>query len=156
MLISQHLNVVQAHSSHLRLLLLLILNQLDIILWHLLILVHQELHDVLAQIALYSNLLAAARNLSHARPCGELFAKVLCDLLDVEAKRFEALHGGDVFALVALDALNEDLGRGELFGAASFCGRGFCGFLLRVFFCALLCVDGEGREVLGYGFYRDY
>jgi hypothetical protein len=40
------------------------------------------------------------------------------------------LHGGDVLALVALDALDEDFGGSAGFGVAGFCGGGFGGFLL--------------------------
>jgi hypothetical protein len=64
------------------------------------------------------------------------------------------LHGGDVFALVALDALDEDFGGREFFGAPGFGGGGFCGFFLRVFFGAFLGVEGEGGEVLFDGFWR--
>lgn len=63
------------------------------------------------------------------------------------------MYGGDVFALVAFDAFDEDLGGGEFFGAAGFGRRGFCGFLLGVFFGAFLGVDREGGEILFYGFY---
>jgi hypothetical protein len=144
------------HSDRpLRLLLLLILNQLNIILRHLLILIHQKLLNILAQISLHRNLLSAARYLRDTRSRRELLAKILGDLLDIQPERLETLHGGDVFALVALDALDQDLRRCELFGAARFGGRGFGGFLLRVFFGAFLGIDGEGREVLFYGFWGE-
>jgi hypothetical protein len=64
------------------------------------------------------------------------------------------LYRSDVFALVALYALNEDLRGGEFFGAAGFRRRGFGGFLLRVLFGAFLGVKGECGEVLFYGFWR--
>src|SRR5690348_2179763 len=96
-------------STTLRLLLLLILNQLHIILGHLLILIHQKLQNILTQIALHCDLLATARYLRHAGPSREFLAKVLGHLLDVEPERLEPLHSGDVFALVALDTLDQDL-----------------------------------------------
>jgi hypothetical protein len=40
------------------------------------------------------------------------------------------LYCGDVFALVALDALDKNFGGGEFFGATGFGGGGFGGFLL--------------------------
>jgi hypothetical protein len=64
------------------------------------------------------------------------------------------LNGGDVFALVALDALDQDLGRGEFFSASGFGGGGFCSFLLGVFLGTFLGVEGEGGEVLFYGFWE--
>jgi hypothetical protein len=57
-----------------------------------------------------------------------------------------------VLALVALDALDDDFGGGALLGLAGFRGFGFGGFLLGVFFGALLRVYGEGGEILGEGF----
>jgi hypothetical protein len=57
-----------------------------------------------------------------------------------------------MLALVALDALDDDFGGGALLGLARFGGLGFGGFLLGVFFGALLRVYGEGGEVLGEGF----
>jgi hypothetical protein len=62
------------------------------------------------------------------------------------------LNGGNVFTLVALDALDENLGGCELLGATGFGGGGFCSFLLGVLFGAFLSIDGEGGEVLFYGF----
>jgi hypothetical protein len=138
----------------LRLLLLLILNQLHIILGHLKLL-HQKLQNILTQISLHRNLLATPRDLGHTRPCSKFLAEILRHLFDVEAKSFEALYGGHVLALVALDALDQDFGRREFFSAPGFGGGGFCGFLLRVFFGAFLGVDGEGGEVLFYGFCVD-
>lgn len=64
--------------------------------------------------------------------------------------RFEAADGRDVFALVALDALDEDFGGGFGFGGAGFEGEGPRGFLLGVFFGAFLGVEGEGGEGGGY------
>jgi hypothetical protein len=48
-----------------------------------------------------------------------------------------------MLALVALDALDDDFGGGALLGLARFGGLGFGGFLLGVFFGALLGVDAE-------------
>lgn len=59
---------------------------------------------------------------------------------------------GDVLALVALDALDDDFGGRALLALAGFGGFGFGGLLLRVFLGAFLCVDAEGGEVLGEGF----
>ena len=59
---------------------------------------------------------------------------------------------GDVLALVALDALDDDFGGCAFFGLAGFGGFGFGGFLLGVFFGAFLCVDAEGGEVLRQSF----
>lgn len=59
---------------------------------------------------------------------------------------------GDVLALVALDALDDDLGGCALFRLARFGRFGFGGFLLRVFFRAFLGVDAERGEVLAEGF----
>jgi hypothetical protein len=59
---------------------------------------------------------------------------------------------GDVLALVALDALDDDFGGCALLALAGFGGFGFGGFLLGVFFGAFLRVDAEGGEVLGEGF----
>jgi hypothetical protein len=50
---------------------------------------------------------------------------------------------GDVLALVALDALDDDFGGCALFGLAGFGGFGFGGFLLGVFFGAFLRVNAE-------------
>ena len=58
----------------------------------------------------------------------------------------EALHSGDVFALVTFDALDEDFGRGAGFLGAGFRQRGFGFFFLRVFEGAFLGVDGEAGE----------
>jgi hypothetical protein len=55
---------------------------------------------------------------------------------------------GDVLALVALDALDDDLAGRALFALAGLGRFGFGGFLLGVFFGAFLGVDGEGGEVL--------
>lgn len=63
----------------------------------------------------------------------------------------EAGHGGDEFALVALDALNENLGLGLGLGRAGFGSEGFRLFLEGVFFGAFLGVDGERGERGGYG-----
>lgn len=59
---------------------------------------------------------------------------------------------GDVLALVALDALDDDFGGCALLALAGFGGFGFGGFLLGVFFGAFLRVDAEGGEVLVEGF----
>lgn len=59
-----------------------------------------------------------------------------------------------MLALVALDALDDDFGGGALLGLARFGGFGFGGFLLGVFFGALLGVYRQGGEVLGEGFGR--
>ena len=56
-----------------------------------------------------------------------------------------------MFALVALDALDDDFGGGEFFGAAGFGGGGFCFFLFCVLFGAFLGVDREGGEIGCYG-----
>ena len=54
--------------------------------------------------------------------------------------------GGHVFALVALDALDEHLGLGFGLGRAGFGRERFGFFLQGVLFRALLGVDGEGGE----------
>jgi hypothetical protein len=59
-----------------------------------------------------------------------------------------------VLALVALDALDDDFGGGALLGLARLGGLCFGGFLLGVFFGALLGVDAERGQVLGEGFGR--
>jgi hypothetical protein len=67
---------------------------------------------------------------------------------------FQARDLGDVLALVALDALDDHFAGGALLGLARFGGLGFGGFLLGVFFGALLGVDGQGGEILGERFRR--
>ena len=57
-----------------------------------------------------------------------------------------------MLALVALDALNDDFGGCALLGLAGLGGLGFGGFLLGVFFGALLGVYRQGGQVLGEGF----
>ena len=57
-----------------------------------------------------------------------------------------------MLALVALDALNDDFGGCALLGLAGLGGLGFGGFLLGVFFGALLGVYRQGGEVLREGF----
>jgi hypothetical protein len=59
---------------------------------------------------------------------------------------------GDVLALVALDALDDDFGGRALLALAGFGGFGFGGFLLGVFLGAFLRVDAERGEVLVEGF----
>lgn len=59
---------------------------------------------------------------------------------------------GDVLALVALDALDDDFGGRALLALAGFGGFGFGGFLLGVFLGAFLRVDTERGEVLGERF----
>jgi len=61
---------------------------------------------------------------------------------------------GDVLALVALDALDDDFGGCALLTLARFSCLGFGGFLLGVFFGALLGVDGQRGKVLGERFGR--
>jgi hypothetical protein len=58
------------------------------------------------------------------------------------------LYRGDIFALVSLDAFDEDFRCSTLLLRFGFCGGGFGGFLLCVFLGAFLGVDGEGGEVL--------
>lgn len=58
------------------------------------------------------------------------------------------MYRGDIFALVSLDAFDEDFGCGALLLRFGFCGGGFGGFLLCVFLGAFLGVDREGGEVL--------
>lgn len=58
--------------------------------------------------------------------------------------------GGHVFALVALDALDQHLGLGFGLGRAGFGRERFGFFLEGVLFGALLGVDGEGGEGGGY------
>lgn len=64
-------------------------------------------------------------------------------LLEIQVERLETRHGRDVFALVALDALDGDDAVGDLVGVL---GLGLCG-LRRLLLCvlggALLGVDGE-------------
>ena len=57
-----------------------------------------------------------------------------------------------MFALVALDALDDDLGGRALLALARLGRFGIGGFLLGVFFRALLRVDAQAREVLREGF----
>lgn len=134
------------------LLLLLILHQLHVILGHLLILFTKPLQNILAQISLHGDDLAHTSGQFRGRTSSrKLLTHLFCNLLDVKTKGFEAGHFGDVFALVALDALDDDFGRGEFFGAAGFGGGGFCFFLFCVLFGAFLGVDREGGEVGCYG-----
>lgn len=128
--------------------LLLILDQLNVILRNILVLLQKELLNILAQITLHRDLLAATRQLSHARARRKLLAKVLGHLLDIEAKRLEPADGGDVLALVALDALDCDFARGAGLGLTLLCGCGFVRFLGGVLFGAFLGFDGERGEVL--------
>lgn len=58
---------------------------------------------------------------------------------------------GDMLPLIALDALDDDLARSTLLALPRLCCFGLGGFLLCVFFGALLGVDAEGGEVLGCG-----
>ena len=57
-----------------------------------------------------------------------------------------------MFALVTLDALDDDFGSRALLALARLSRFGFGGFLLGVFFRALLRVDAQAREVLREGF----
>lgn len=60
------------------------------------------------------------------------------------------MHSRDVFPLVALDAVDRDLGVRETFRLLGLCGCGFGGLLLCVALCPFLGVDGECAEVGGY------
>lgn len=150
-----HVSVTLLRCNHRRLIalfLLLILDQLDIILGHLLILVTKPLQNILAQISLHSDDLShTTGQFCRRTSSSELLAHLLCNLLDVEAERFETGDFGDVFALVAFDALDYDFGGGEFFGAAGFGGGGFGFLLFGVLFGAFLGVDREGGEVGCYG-----
>lgn len=114
--------------------------------------VRQPLRDILTHIPLHRNLLAPTRRLRHARSRREFLPKLLRHLLQIESKLLQARDFGDIFPLVALDALDGDFRRGALFCLASFGCGGFGGFLLGVFFGAFLGVDTEGAEVGREGF----
>lgn len=58
-------------------LLFLVVYELDVILRYLLILLQQELLDLVADVALHHDLLAAARHLGHGRARGELLTELL-------------------------------------------------------------------------------
>lgn len=133
------------------LLLLLILNKLNVVLWHVLIILQNPLFNILAQVTLDRNLLAATRHLGDARARGEFLTQGFGDGLDVEPKGLEARDAGDVFTLVALDALDDYGACGALLGFSRFGCFGLEGFLVGVLFGALLGIDGEGAEAGGYG-----
>lgn len=62
-------------------LLLLVFHELDVILGYILVLVQQELLNLVANVALDDDLLAAAGDLGDRCSGGELLAEILCYLL---------------------------------------------------------------------------
>lgn len=139
-------------SRLLLLALLLILDQLNIPLRHLLIPLSHEILNLHTQIALDNNLLPAAWQLRHTGTRRKLLPQILAHFLDVETERFQPGHGRYVFPLCAFDPLDYDLAGGARFGFALRGRGGFVGFLDGVFFGAFLGIDGEGGEVLCEGF----
>lgn len=131
-------------------LLLLILDLLDIVLRYLRICVHQPVENIIAQISLNGDLLTALRCFRHTRASRKLLAHLLADLFQIQPMLLKSLHSRDVFPLVALDAVNRDLGVCETFRLLGLCGFGFGRLLLCVALCALLGVNGECAEVGGY------
>lgn len=132
-------------------LLLLILHLLDVVFRDLLMILRQPIKDIIAHISLHGNLLPARRRLRHATARRELLPKLLGDLLQLQPEQLEPGHLGDVFALVALDALDDDLARGALLGLLALGGFSFGSLLRGVLLRALLGVDAEGAEVLREG-----
>lgn len=66
------------------LLLLLVLDKLDVILWYLLVLFNQELLQLHANITLHHNLLSSTREFGYRRAGSKFLAKVLCNLGPVQ------------------------------------------------------------------------
>jgi hypothetical protein len=139
------------HRRRSLLLLLLVFNLLDILLGHIVLLRH-PLEHLIAHITLHSNLLPATSSLGNRTARRKLLAKLLRGLLQIDIEVLEAGDLGDVFALVALDALDDDFGGCALLGLAGFGRERFGGFLLGVFFGAFLRIDAKGGEVLRQGF----
>lgn len=125
-----------------RLLLLLVIHKLDVVLGYLLILLQQELLNLVADVALHDDLLAARGYLGDRGARSKLLAQLLGDLFQVEAKGLEADDGGDELLLVTLDALDGDDAVGQLVGLLRLGCLGFGGLLLRVLGGALLRLDG--------------
>lgn len=109
----------------------------------------QPIRNIVAHVALHSDLLAATRRLRHAGPGRELLAELLGDFLQIEPKGLQARNLGHVLALVPLDALDDYLGCCAFLRLSCLGRLGFGGFLLRVFLRPLLSVDGEGGEARG-------
>ena len=124
--------------------LLLILHQLNIILRNDTILLQQKLLDLLTHISLHHDLLSSARHLRYTRSRCKLLTQILSHFLVFESEGFEAADGGDEFPLVALHALDYYLGGGDGGGLFGFCGFGFQGFFVGVFFGAFASFEGEG------------
>lgn len=141
------------HRRRCLLLLLLVLNLLHIVLWHIVFL-HHPVEHLIAHIALHRDLLAAASRLRHARARRELLAELLRRLLQIDVEVLQPGDLGDVLALVALHALDDDLARRALLALAGFRRLRFGGLLLCVFLRALLGVDAQAGEVLRERFGR--
>lgn len=135
------------HRRRSLLLLLLVLNLLHVLLWHIVLLRH-PLEHLVADIALHGDLLAAAGRLGDRAAGSKLLSELLRGFLEVDIEVLQARDLSDVLALVTLHALDDDLARRALLALAGFGRFGFGSFLLRVFLCALLGVDGQGGEVL--------
>lgn len=125
---------------------LLILYALNVILWHIRVLLQDPIENVVAQIALNGNLLATARRLGDARTGGKLLAHVLGEFFQLEAVRLEPGDGRNVLALGALDAL--DLHHGACLGllGSRLRGLGLGCLLGGVLFGTLLRIDRQGGE----------
>lgn len=123
--------------------LLLVIDELDVVLGYLLVLFEQELLNFIADVALNNNLLAARRGLGDTRARGELLAKLLGDLLQLEVKGLEARDGRDVLALVPLDTLDDNGAGGALVGLLLLGGLRLGRFLKGVLLGPLLRFDRE-------------
>jgi len=111
----------------------------------------QPLLNILTKIPLHGDLLPPARHLRHTTPRRKLFAQIFRSLFDIDPKGLESGNARHVFALVALDALDDDAAGGALFRLARLGSFGLLGFFVRVLFGALLGVEAEGAEVGCYG-----
>lgn len=105
-------------------LLLLLFNNLDIVLWNLLHSVDHPFLDIIRHITLYRNLLSTAWYLCNTTPTSKLLAKILGYLLQLVVEIFQSLDTGDVFPLVSLNTLYQDLGRGAFLGFTGLCSSG--------------------------------
>lgn len=115
--------------------------------------INNPLQNLPAIIPLHDNLLGATGRLGHTAPRGKLLPPLLGHFLQIEAVRLKSADGGDVFALVALYALDLDFGGEFGFVGFGFEGEGARFFLGGVFLRAFLRVQGESGEGLIYGCY---
>lgn len=109
------LNRLRRHHRRRSLLLLLLVLHLLNILFRNIILLRHPLEHLITNIALHRNLLPATRSLRHRTARRKLLAKLFRRFLQINIEVFETRDFGDVFALVALDALDYDFGGGRAF-----------------------------------------